>query len=106
MKTRSIITALLTLSLCLGAADAKGRKKEHKSRDTDGNGTLSLDEFLANRKHPDKAKARFEKNDANHDGKLDKAERATLKKHGKKHAGKKGAARGKQKGGKKNKNKA
>lgn len=93
MKTRSLLTLLLTLGLCAGAAEAKGQKKEHKSRDTDGNGTLSLDEFMANRKHPDKAKAHFEKADANHDGQLDKAERKTLKKHGKKHAGKKGEAK-------------
>ena len=100
MKTRSILTLLLTLGLCAGAAEAKGNK-EHKSRDTNGDGLISLDEFMVNRKHPDKAKARFEKADANHDGQLDKAERATLKKHGKKHAGKKGEGKGHKKGGKK-----
>lgn len=100
MKTRSILSLALTLVLCAGAAEAKG-KKEHKSRDTNQDGLVSVDEFLANRKHPDKAKAVFEKADANKDGKLDKPERKTLKKHGKKHAGKKGEARAMKKGGKK-----
>lgn len=96
MKTRSILSLALTLVLCAGAAEAKG-KKEHKSRDANQDGLVSADEFLANRKHPDKAKAVFEKADANKDGQLDKPERKTLKKH----AGKKGEARAKQKGGKK-----
>lgn len=90
MKTRSILTLLLTLGFCVGAAEAKGHKNAHKSRDTNGDGILSRDEALADRKHPEKAAKHFDKADANHDGQLDKSERATLKKHGGKHHGGKG----------------
>ena len=91
MKLRSILSLLLTLGLCAGAAQAKGAKKEHKNRDTDGNGTISLAEFTA------KAKARFEKADADHNGELDKTELATLKKDCKE-----GGGTGKKKHDKKN----
>ncbi|MEO5716679.1 MAG: hypothetical protein ABIT37_24585 [Luteolibacter sp.] len=87
MKTRSILTLLLTLGFCVGAADAKGQAKAHKNRDTNGDKILTKDEFIADRKHPEKAAKRFEKADANHDGQLDKSERAALKKHGGKHHG-------------------
>ena len=96
MKLRSILSLLITLGLCAGAAQAKGGKKGNKNRDTDGNGTISLAEFTAGSKKPEKAKARFEKADANHNGELDKTEAATLKK-----GGKKGHGTGKKKGGKK-----
>lgn len=99
MKTKSILTLFLSLGLCAGAANAKDKEHSHQ-RDTNGDGILSLDEFMANRKNPEKAKARFEKADANHDGQVDKAERAAIKKQrmnrgGKKHRGgqKKGAER-------------
>lgn len=97
MKLRSILSLLLTLGLCAGAAQAKGAKKEHKNRDADGNGTISLAEFTAGRKNPAKAKARFEKADADHNGELDKTELATLKKDCKE-----GGGTGKKKHDKKN----
>ncbi len=84
MKTRSIFSLLLTLGLCAGAAQAKGEKKEHKNRDTDGNGTLSLEEFSAGSKDAAKAKTKFEAADANKDGQLDKTELASIKKPEKK----------------------
>ncbi len=87
MKTRSIFSLLLTLGLCAGAAQAKGEKKEHKNRDTDGNGTISLEEFSAGSKDAAKAKAKFEAADANHDGQLDKTELASIKKPEKKAEG-------------------
>jgi len=87
MKARSILGLIITLGLCAGAAQAKGEKKEHKNRDTDGNGTLSLEEFSAGSKDPAKAKAKFEAADANHDGQLDKTELAGMKKPEKKDEG-------------------
>jgi Ca2+-binding EF-hand superfamily protein len=87
MKTRSLFSLLLTLGLCAGAAQAKGEKKEHKNRDTDGNGTLSLEEFSAGSKDAAKAKAKFEAADANKDGQLDKTELAAIKKPEKKAEG-------------------
>lgn len=94
MKTKSILTAIVTLTLCAGAATAKGGGKKgagHGSKlDTDGDGMVSLTEFTAKSKKPDKAKKHFEKADANHDGQLDKTELASLKKKGdKKHKGNK-----------------
>ena len=87
MKTRSILSLVLTLGLCAGAAQAKGEKKEHKGKDTDGNGTISLAEFTAGSKDEAKAKAKFEAADADHNGELDKTELAAMKKPEKKAEG-------------------
>ncbi len=81
MKIKSILTLLLTLGFCAGVVEAKGFNHSKHHRDTDHNGTLSLDEFTAGRKHPAKAKARFERADRNRDGQLDRSERASLGKH-------------------------
>ncbi len=88
MKTRFFFTLILAISFCAATADAKGHAKSHKSRDTNGDKILSRDEFMAHRKDPEKAAKHFQKADANHDGQLDKSERAALKKHGKRHGGK------------------
>ncbi len=104
MKTRSILTLLLTLGLCAGAAEAKGHKNGLKKADTNGDHQISLAEFQAASKKPEKAKAKFEKLDTNHDGQLDKSELAGAKKDGKKGGGKKEGKKGggkKHKGGKK-----
>ncbi|OYV04299.1 MAG: calcium-binding protein, partial [Verrucomicrobiales bacterium VVV1] len=72
---------------------------------TNSDGQISLAEFQAGSKKPEKAKAKFEKLDANHDGQLDKSEIAAAKKHGKKDGAKKEGKKGggKKHGGKKNK---
>ena len=81
MKIKFIATLFLTLGICGSMANAKGEGHPKHRRDTDGNGTLSLAEFTADRKNPDRAKARFEAADTNKDGQLDKSERAALRKH-------------------------
>ena len=93
MKTKSILTAIVTLTLCAGAATAKGGKKGagHGSKfDTDSDGKISLTEFTAKCKKPERAGKIFKKADTNNDGQLEKTEIAALKeKAGKKHKGNK-----------------
>lgn len=81
MKNKSLLALWVTLGLCTGLANAKGNGQNHPqhNRDTDKNGTISLEEFTANRKHPAKAKAHFEAADTDHNGQLDKAERKALR---------------------------
>ncbi len=90
MKYQHIFTALLAFGLCAGTASAKG-KNGHKGRDADGDGLVSLEEFTAVAKNAEKATKRFEKMDANHDGKIDKTEKAVWKANHKKGDGKKDA---------------
>ena len=91
MKYQSILTSLLAFGLCAGTASAKG-KNGHKGRDADGDGLVSLEEFTAVAKNAEKAQKRFEKIDANHDGKIDKTEKAAWRaNHQKKGGGKKDA---------------
>lgn len=83
MKTKSILTVIVTLGLCAGAATAKGGGKNSRGKpDTNNDGLISLAEFTAKSKNSAKATKRFEKGDANHDGQLDRTELATLKKKG------------------------
>lgn len=94
MKTKLILTTILTLGLCAGAATAKNAGKKGAGQggkyDTDGDGKISLAEFSSKSKKPDKAKKRFAKADANNDGQIDKTELSSLKeKRGKKGGGKK-----------------
>jgi Ca2+-binding EF-hand superfamily protein len=81
MKVTIILIALfLGASLAATAAD-KGDKKDPeailKSLDTNKDGSVSKEEYLASKKaqkDPAKAGKRFEKADANKDGKLSKEE--------------------------------
>jgi Ca2+-binding EF-hand superfamily protein len=80
MKITIILTALL-LSVSLATAADKGDKKDpeaiFKNLDTNKDGSVSKEEYLASKKaqkDPDKAGKHFEKLDANKDGKLSKEE--------------------------------
>jgi Ca2+-binding EF-hand superfamily protein len=80
MKITIILTALF-LGASLAIAADKGDKKDPeailKSLDTNKDGSVSKEEYLASKKaqkDPAKAGKRFEKADANKDGKLSKEE--------------------------------
>ncbi len=100
MKMKYSILFAIGLSLLLPLqADAKqGKHKQKgtstpeeifKKRDKDGDGMLTKDEFLANKKNPTKAEKRFAKLDKNSDGKISleelKAKKDKAGKGGKKH---------------------
>jgi Ca2+-binding EF-hand superfamily protein len=82
-----LVACLVAVSLGLGGEEKKERKKGERGKmsieqifnrlDTDKDGFISKDEYLASRgakADPEKAKARFEEMDTNKDGKLSKDE--------------------------------
>ena len=82
MKIALLLTALI-LSVSFATAADKGDKNDPeailKNLDTNKDGTLSKEEYVASKKaqkDPAKAGKRFEKADANKDGKLSKEELA------------------------------
>src|SRR5688500_13596378 len=82
MKITLLLTALI-LSVSFATAADKGDKNDPeailKNLDTNKDGTLSKEEYVASKKaqkDPAKAGKRFEKADANKDGKLSKEELA------------------------------
>ena len=84
MKPITLLTALAACSLCAGTAFAKGTvprntkppADEFKKLDTDHNGKLSKDEFIAGGHSAEE----FDKLDKNKDGSLDRFEFKQLKK--------------------------
>ncbi len=99
MKALATLLSILVMSASAGFA-ADGNKPKHnpeeafKKHDTDGDGSISLKEFMARpraQKDPEKAKEHFKKMDKDGNGSLSKAEIADAHQHD----GKKG------KGGKK-----
>jgi Ca2+-binding EF-hand superfamily protein len=81
MKPTTLIAALIACSLCTGSALAKGGnmprnnkvpEDEFKKLDTDHNGSLSQEEFIAGGKG--NTAEEFKKLDKNGDGKLDRYE--------------------------------
>ena len=89
MKPIGIPALFVSFALSAGFAEAKGFKNRFAKLDTDHNGTISLAEFTAGKKHPDKAAKRFAKFDKNGDGQLDKEEFAALQEARKRHHAKK-----------------
>lgn len=67
-----------------GGHDEKNANKHHvKKADTNNDGVVSRDEFMA--KHQEHANKRFEKLDANKDGNIDDAEHKAARDHMKEH---------------------
>ena len=91
----SVLLALALAFTMPAYAGRNGTGRHHKAkltpeqifvkRDTDHDGFLSKAEFMANRKHPEKAEKAFAKRDTNGDGKLSLAEFLAKGKHHKGH---------------------
>ncbi len=101
MKALTTLLAALVMSATASFAEEgkapKGDKPKHnpeetfKKHDTDGDGSISLNEFLARpraQKDPEKAKAHFKKIDKDGNGSLSKAEIAEAHQHDGKKGGK------------------
>ena len=87
MKPLTLLAALISCSVCIGTAEARGHANYHNRKppvdqfrklDTNHNGTLSPEEFAAGRKG--KSAAEFATLDKNNDGKLDRYEFALMHK--------------------------
>ena len=82
MKPTTILSALLASSICIGIADARGTSRkppvdEFKKLDTNHDGKLSKEEFLAGKGG---SAEEFAKLDKNGDGFLDRYEFSQAKK--------------------------
>jgi Ca2+-binding EF-hand superfamily protein len=79
MKTKLAVLLSLVLVCSAGSLQAK-KAKGSKNLDTDGDGKVSLAEFVVGKKDKAKAEKAFTKLDKNHDGFLSKEELEAAKK--------------------------